>query len=160
MKKILSLICVFVLMVFSFSACSALDEKVSNSETTEQTMTDYEMATENLCRSIRGTLKNPNSLIINGVICYELNDAAREYFDSQIGNQDINYMWNSSQYLCAVDFSAENSFGGMGRETHYYYYSNAGFKEDSSAYVEVLIGYFEMYFQEQYRSIDISKLNY
>ncbi len=162
MKKLLAIFCVIVMLTALFSACSFVSSNESTestySQTTEETFSDYEIAAEILIGAIKDTLKNPNSLIVNDILCYEINDSIREFGESSDFDAFLEDSWSYSQYVFAVDFSAENGFGGMARETHYYYYSSVGIQEDDSA--NVLIGLCQTKFQDQFRSIDISKLSY
>lgn len=170
MKKVLAIIFIISMLVTIFSACSNelsdVNEATAENELSDvneataevEVLDEYELAAEDLISAIRGNLKNPYSLIVNDIICYELNDNVIEFVKSN--NIDVLFddSWSYSKYVFAVDFSAENSLGGMGRETHYYYYSSVGIEEDEEAYL--LIKWFELEFEDQYRAIDLSKLVY
>ena len=101
MKKILSLMLALVLCL-ALCACggngqaevSADTDTAENTETAENPYTDMEFCAEYAIDKLKSILKNPNSLAVNNLYAVETDDC----------------------YIFAIDYSAENGFGGTNRD--------------------------------------------
>ncbi len=104
MKKI---ICILVaLMLVSLCACGstpASEQATTEEPTTEAPMTDIEICAEYAVSKLKDCLKNPSSLSVNHLYGIE----AEKYESGKAG------------YYYAIDYSAENGFGGSNRDTFY-----------------------------------------
>ena len=98
MKKLLGLLILLVL-VLSLAACgeSAQPTETPTMAPTEAPLSDFERCAKYAVEKVKDTLKNPSSMIVNhlyGVI-------------------------DEDAYIFSIDYTAENGFGGSGRDTTY-----------------------------------------
>jgi len=95
MKKILSLMLALVLCL-ALCACggNGQAEVSADTETAENPYTDMESCAEYAIDKLKSILKNPNSLAVNNLYAVETDDC----------------------YIFAIDYSAENGFGGTNRD--------------------------------------------
>lgn len=107
MKK-LALFIVLTL-VLSLCACSISinqhKEEPTEESTTELPLSDFELCAEFAVSQIRDLLKNPNSLVINHLYGVESDEEG---------------------YYFSIDYSGENGFGGMNRDTFYIHITKSG----------------------------------
>ena len=98
MKKLSALLLAAVLCL-SLAACGKASEASSepSAEPTEGAYTDVEACAGYAIEKLRTVLKNPASLQVNSLSAVATDDS----------------------YIYAVDYSAENSFGGMNRSNLY-----------------------------------------
>lgn len=92
MKRLCALVFA-MLMALSLVACGGQKEPAA----TEEPLTDFELCAEFAVSQIREILKNPSSMAVNHIYGVEADDG----------------------YIFAVDYSAQNGFGGSTRDTTY-----------------------------------------
>ena len=98
MKKIVGLLLVMVLAVGLFIGCSNV-----NSETGKVAVA--------AAKELKGILKNPSSLIVNEISVATTTPSETNSTDNEDGSK--------GGYLIRIDYSAENGFGGHGRNIAY-----------------------------------------
>ena len=109
MKRILSVLLILVLLL-TLCACGDNSAGTENKDTQQTESTPTEDTTQSVVfayieDTIKATLKNPNSLIVNSIV-----ETVEPITDDEY-----------SYHIVAIDYSAQNGFGGYNREQEMYY---------------------------------------
>lgn len=121
MKRVFCIIITFTILLCTFSGCGS-------NNTTNTTITksaaqieqeEFTQAKEKVINQLKSILKNPESLQVHDVH-YKNTPPTDEFY------QEYDLIDMDCKFAMAIDYSAQNGFGGMNRSTIYAIYSNDG----------------------------------
>ena len=96
MKKFLRILLAAAALALMLAACGGGDGGSASTEgAAESTDPDIEACAEYAIDQLKSVLKDPSSLVVNGLYAVEAEDS----------------------YIFGIDYSAQNGFGGMDRDT-------------------------------------------
>lgn len=117
MKKLIGIITIMSLII-ALSGCASLN--ITSNETTKSAaqieQENFQQAKNVVISKLKDNLKNPESLQVHDI----------QYKNTPPAEDSEGLIDMDCKYVMKIDYSAQNGFGGMNRETIYALYHNDG----------------------------------